>query len=199
MLNKISAFELSRFSYLLHSHLLHAIGTIFAWILQDVPRRRNTILALSRLGKTSQCSVHTVTASDQCFPAWPRSISKRLLSSDYRLVDHVIESLVTDELDCGFRCVRNKKCQSYNCYADGHHGNKTCQLNSQTRHSKPNDFRANKESTYHGKGREITTAVHQTSKFIRLRQRVYTNNLGNCENIKGIKTWKLVLLNQDEV
>ena len=36
--------------------------------------------------------------------------------SDYRLVGHVIESLLTDELDCGLRCVRNKKCHFYNVF-----------------------------------------------------------------------------------
>ena len=81
------------------------------------------------------------------------------LSSDYRLVGHVIEFLLTDELDCGLRCVRNEKCQSYNCFSDQHHGKKTCQLNDQTRHSKPTDFRANKGFTYYGKGRKKTTAM----------------------------------------
>ena len=74
--------------------------------------------------------------------------------SDYRLVGHVIESLLTDELDCGLRCVRNKKCQSYNCFSDEHHGTKTCELKDQTRHSKPASFRANRGFTYYGKGRE---------------------------------------------
>ena len=111
------------------------------------------------------------------FPVRPlRSVSNRLFYSDYKLVGHVIESLVTDEFDCGLRCVRNKKCQSYNCYSEGHHGNKICKLNNQTRHSKPTDFRANKGFTYYGKGREIATSMHQTSKLVRLRQIFYTAN-----------------------
>ena len=130
-----------------------------------------------RFGKTSQRSVllpHPLANISSIGPL--RSVSNWWLSSDYRLVGYVIESLVTDEFDCGLRCVRNKKCQSYNCFSDEHHDNKTCELNDQTRHSKPTDFRANKGFTYYGKGREIATSMHQTSKLIRLRQRFYTAN-----------------------
>ena len=87
------------------------------------------------------------------------------LSSDFRLVGHVIEFLFTDEIDCGLRCVRNKKCQSYNCYSDEHHGNKKCELSDQTRRSKPTDFRGTKGFTYYGKGREITPAMPQIYKL----------------------------------
>lgn len=135
-----------------------------------------------------------------CHGLWPifpirplRSVSNRLLTSDYRLVGHEIESLVTDEFDCGLRCARNKKCQSYNCYCDGQQGSKTCQLNDQTRHTKPTDFRANKGFTYYGKGREISTAIHITSKPVRLRQRVGTaNNLSKIikDSERGKWYWK---------
>ena len=93
------------------------------------------------------------------------------LSKDFRLVGHVIESFLTDEFDCGLRCVRNKKCQSYNCHFDRHHGNDTCELSEETRHSKPTDLRATKGFTYYGKGRKITETMHQISKLIRLRQK----------------------------
>ena len=102
------------------------------------------------------------------------------LSSDFRLVGHIIESLFTDEFDCGLRCVRNKKCQSYNLYSDEFHGNKKCELSDQTRRSKPTDLRATKGSTYCGKGREINTAIHQTFK-----QRLA------MKSNKRVKTWKM--------
>lgn len=131
-----------------------------------------SILSPNRFGKTSLRSVRTATVYGQYFPLRPlRSVSKKILSSDFRLVDHVIESLITDEFDCGLRCVRNKKCQSYNCYSDELNGYKKCELNDQTRRSKPTDFRVTKGFIYYGKGREITTAVHQIFKLIRLRQK----------------------------
>ena len=101
------------------------------------------------------------------------------LSSDFRLVGHIIESLFTDEFDCGLRCVRNKKCQSYNLYSDEFHSNKKCELSDQTRRSKPTDLQATKGCTYYGKGRETNTAIHQTFK-----QRLA------MKSNKRVKTWK---------
>ncbi|KAL9956990.1 hypothetical protein ACROYT_G038564 [Oculina patagonica] len=75
------------------------------------------------------------------------------IHEDFRLVGHVIQTSITDEFDCGFRCARNRKCQSYNCHSNGRRGNETCELNGQTRHTKPKDLIPSKGFTYHGKAR----------------------------------------------
>ena len=64
----------------------------------------------------------------------------------------MIETLVTDEFDCGLRCLRNRKCQSYNSQSDGNHGNITCELSDQTKETKPDDMRRSPGFIYFGKG-----------------------------------------------
>lgn len=65
-----------------------------------------------------------------------------------RLVGHVFETSIADECDCGLRCVRNRKCWSYN-----HNGNKTCELNDRTWHLSPVALIPANGFTYYGKGR----------------------------------------------
>ncbi|KAL9957546.1 hypothetical protein ACROYT_G039187 [Oculina patagonica] len=64
----------------------------------------------------------------------------------FELVGHVIETSTTDEFSCGFRCLRNGKCFSYNSHSDG-----TCQLSNHTRQSSPDRLRRRTGSTYYGK------------------------------------------------
>lgn len=73
-------------------------------------------------------------------------------SPDFALAGHVIETVITDEFDCFLQCIRNRKCQSYNCQTVGNHGNKTCQLSDHTRHSRPQDLKSTQGFTYYGKG-----------------------------------------------
>ena len=61
-----------------------------------------------------------------------------------------METLTTDELECGLRCLRNKKCLSYNSNTDG-----ACQLSNSNRQSSPDRLRSRAGSTYYGKGRII--------------------------------------------
>ena len=56
-----------------------------------------------------------------------------------------METLTTNELGCGFRCLRNEKCLSYNSYANG-----ICQLSNHGRHSSPDHLRRKAGSTYYG-------------------------------------------------
>ena len=58
-----------------------------------------------------------------------------------------METLSTDELNCGLRCVRNGKCQSYNRRSDG-----TCQLSNHTRRSSPDRLARRTGSIYYGIG-----------------------------------------------
>ena len=62
---------------------------------------------------------------------------------------------MSDEFECGMRCSRNVKCRSYNLPSDGHLGNKTCEMNDQTRQSKPKDLRPLKGFIYYEKGEKI--------------------------------------------
>lgn len=62
---------------------------------------------------------------------------------------------MSDEFECGMRCSRNVKCRSYNLPSDGHLDNKTCEMNDQTRQSKPKDLRPLKGFIYYEKGEKI--------------------------------------------
>lgn len=68
--------------------------------------------------------------------------------NDFRLVGHVIETCNADAFECGLRCVRNRKCWSYNYY-----GNKFCELNDQTWHLSPVTLIPANGFTYYGKER----------------------------------------------
>lgn len=52
------------------------------------------------------------------------------------------------DLECGLRCLRNDRCQSYNCFAADSLGTKMCHLSKETRKSRPEDFKKNQGSTY---------------------------------------------------
>ncbi|XP_027052069.1 uncharacterized protein LOC113679311, partial [Pocillopora damicornis] len=71
-----------------------------------------------------------------------------LIIPDFRLVGHVIETCNADAFECGLRCVRNRKCWSYNYY-----GNKFCELNDQTWHLSPVTLIPANGFTYYGKER----------------------------------------------
>ena len=65
-----------------------------------------------------------------------------------------METLTTDELVCGLRCLRNEKCLSYNSHTDG-----TCQLSHSNRQSSPDRLRRRAGSIYYGKGRIVRSKV----------------------------------------
>ena len=68
----------------------------------------------------------------------------------FEFVGHVMETLTTDELGCGLRCLRNEKCLSYNTHTYG-----ACQLSNSSRQSSPDRLRRKAGSTYYGKGRLV--------------------------------------------
>ncbi len=80
-----------------------------------------------------------------------------ILSSDFGLVGHVIETPITDDINGGLRCRRNRKCLSYSCNSGGRHGNKTCELNNHSRHTRPQDFIPAKGFTYYEQSKQLTT------------------------------------------
>ena len=71
-----------------------------------------------------------------------------LLLADYALLGHVIDICTGDDLVCGLQCLRNEKCESYNCFAAEHLNTEFCHLNNETRTSRPEDFKKNEGSTY---------------------------------------------------
>lgn len=59
--------------------------------------------------------------------------------------------LVQDEIECGRRCVRHEECMSYNVQHKVNNTNRrTCELNSQTKESKPQAFKAKDGFQYYG-------------------------------------------------
>ncbi|XP_044184091.1 uncharacterized protein LOC122964528 [Acropora millepora] len=69
----------------------------------------------------------------------------------FHLSGHVMELIqTTDEFDCGFRCLRNQHCRSYNSKdtGDNIYGKTICQLNNQTRLTAPGFFKPTHGFTY---------------------------------------------------
>ncbi|XP_044184093.1 uncharacterized protein LOC122964529 [Acropora millepora] len=69
----------------------------------------------------------------------------------FHLSGHVMELIqTTDEFDCGFRCLRNQHCRSYNSKdtGDNIYGKTICQLNNQTRLTAPDFFKPTPGFTY---------------------------------------------------
>ena len=72
-----------------------------------------------------------------------------LLSAGYFLHGHVIDVCKGEDLECGLQCLRNDRCQSYNCFPAGSlSSTQICHLNKETRKSRPEDFKENKGATY---------------------------------------------------
>ena len=78
--------------------------------------------------------------------------------SGFHLSGHVMELIqTTDEFDCGFRCLRNQHCRSYNSKdtGDNIYGKTICQLNNQTRLTAPGFFKPTHGFTYFEKGNTL--------------------------------------------
>ena len=66
--------------------------------------------------------------------------------SGYALVNHVVAThSVTCPLDCTLECLRDARCQSFNCANSGH----TCELSDQSKKTIPNDFGPRQGFTYY--------------------------------------------------
>ena len=114
---------------------------------------------LYRRSSMWRCAISTMLC---CFIYWS-IFSVLLIIPDFRLVGHVIETCNADAFECGLRCVRNRKCWSYNYY-----GNKFCELNDQTWHLSPVTLIPANGFTYYGKGRNeaILDGNHFVIQFV---------------------------------
>ena len=120
-----------------------------------------------------------------------------ILRLDVRLVGHAIETLITNELNCGLRCARNMKCQSFNCHSDGQHDNKICELNDRKGHAKPKDLIPVKGFTYYEKGKKATkVSLRERQSFYFIRD-LNTNGLcyGRLHSKHNFHRWAFFLMN----
>ena len=70
----------------------------------------------------------------------------------FELIGHITKTLYTDEINCGLKCLQDKKCRSYNSKSDANDAMKECQMSNQTKQSSPENLRQNPRSTYYGTG-----------------------------------------------
>ena len=69
------------------------------------------------------------------------------------LVGHVMNiAVVVDEFECHLKCQGNNSCKSFNVvYKDENNAKlRICELNNETRDTKPGDFKGKRGSTYYG-------------------------------------------------
>ena len=69
------------------------------------------------------------------------------------LVGHVMgNAVVADEFECHLKCLGNNSCKSFNVLHKDYNNAKLgiCELNNETRETKPGDFKRRKGSTYYG-------------------------------------------------
>ena len=58
---------------------------------------------------------------------------------------------VVDEFECQLKCIENNSCKSFNVASDVNNAQRhICELNNETRQTKPGDFKWKKGSTYYG-------------------------------------------------
>ncbi|XP_078348034.1 uncharacterized protein LOC144633117 [Oculina patagonica] len=70
---------------------------------------------------------------------------------DYALFDHTFDTFhVSDAYECATRCMENGTCQSYNIQTNKSSANQQCELNNQSRTSKPQDFKKRQGFNYYG-------------------------------------------------
>lgn len=75
-----------------------------------------------------------------------------LFLSDHALIGHDLgKTVAADEFECQVKCIGNNNCKSFNVYSAGsNEANTNCELNNNTRETKPGDFKWKKGSTYYG-------------------------------------------------
>ncbi|XP_067039620.1 fibrinogen C domain-containing protein 1-B-like [Acropora muricata] len=73
---------------------------------------------------------------------------------DHTLLGQVIETVnVTDEFECHRKCIQNNTCKSFNVHppkSNPMKNLKTCEINNQTRQTKPKQYKRKIGSSYHG-------------------------------------------------
>lgn len=75
----------------------------------------------------------------------------RYLVVDYALFGHTFDTIEAyDDSECATRCMTNATCQSYNIQTKRNSAKLQCELNNNSRASKPQDFRRKAGFTYFG-------------------------------------------------
>ncbi|XP_068678288.1 uncharacterized protein [Montipora foliosa] len=74
------------------------------------------------------------------------------MQTDHFLFGHVLHSaVVSDEFQCHLKCLGSRNCTSFNVHPAESGGNgRICELNNETRQTKPSDFKKRKRSNYYG-------------------------------------------------
>ena len=104
---------------------------------------------------------------------------------------------VTDEFECQLECLGNHSCKSFNVHSGaGKNANRICELNNETRRSKPGDFKKKKGSNYYG---SVQVSVRLT--VFKLTQERITSSLAAdiiASTERGIY-WVLQFLGQRQL
>ena len=75
----------------------------------------------------------------------------RFFLADYALFDHTFHTFyVSDYSECATRCIENGTCQSYNIQTNRYSDNQRCELNNNSRMTKPQDFKRRQGFAYYG-------------------------------------------------
>ncbi|XP_068678275.1 contactin-associated protein 1-like isoform X2 [Montipora foliosa] len=74
------------------------------------------------------------------------------MQTGHFLFGHVLyTAVVSDEFQCHLKCLGSSKCKSFNVHpAESGGSGRICQLNNETRETKPSDFKKKKGSHYYG-------------------------------------------------
>ncbi|XP_068722089.1 uncharacterized protein [Montipora capricornis] len=74
------------------------------------------------------------------------------MQTDHFLFGHVLHAaVVSDEFQCHLKCLGSRNCTSFNVHPAESGGNgRICELNNETRQTKPSDFKKRKRSNYYG-------------------------------------------------
>lgn len=74
------------------------------------------------------------------------------------LAGHVVsKSQVPTHIDCAFECLSSQRCVSYN-YEEGNKALHECELNSETKESKPTNLTGKAGHSYYGTGRNVSNS-----------------------------------------
>lgn len=69
----------------------------------------------------------------------------------------VSKSQVPTRIDCAFECLSSQRCVSYN-YEEGNKARHECELNSETKESKPTNLTGKAGHSYYGTGRNVSNS-----------------------------------------
>ncbi len=74
------------------------------------------------------------------------------------LAGHVISSSqVPSRIDCTFECLNDQRCASYN-YEEGNKALHECELNSESKETKPSNLTGKEGYSYYGTGKNVSNS-----------------------------------------